>query len=278
MRIFITSDLHLEIDSQGDGSTKKLASFVCQQGTRDDVLLILGDLGNIDEHFLRCLAHFRNFTGKKLLVLGNHDIWVMPQEERTSRDRKRQLEDRSHDYGFIPIEDNPQVIDEVSFIGNMGWYDYSFQDQLDIPNDAYEKKMYPGTKMPMWNDALYVDWGKNDSAVVDGIIATLERQLRQAGTKKIIVGLHHVPTKQLLFHPRWAVPRHIRFANAFLGSQKLADLFAKFNDKISHVFCGHIHMSKAVNQNGIVYLSVGSDYQKKQLVMLSNDSLTQVTF
>ena len=268
MRIFATSDLHLDVDIRGDRAVKAMARHLLDIGTPDDILMLLGDLATSDQNIAQCLSYFSAFPGKKLVVAGNHDIWAFPEEGRDSVERYRQLTQICQRHGFILLDQESVVINGIGFAGTMGWYDYSFGDLLGATLEDYRTKTYPGESEPCWNDAHLAKWNFSDEEVVAQQLHYLHSQLDELEGVPVIVGLHHVPTKSLLFHPRQLVPAGWRFRNAFLGSQRFAELFAEYTDRITHVICGHIHCHSSVIEQGISYTSIGSDYKQKELLTL----------
>ena len=80
MRIFSSADLHLGVERQGDESVWRMARYLNRVGAQDDVLTLNGDLGTEDRTVNACLEMFSRFPGIKLVVPGNHDIWVTEKE------------------------------------------------------------------------------------------------------------------------------------------------------------------------------------------------------
>lgn len=271
MRIFLSSDPHLHgNESGGDGAVIRLAHYVCSQGSRDDVLLLLGDYGNSLESIRICLSLFSSFKGKKLAVIGNHDLWDRYGPPDTVN-RYQLLQSVIESAGFHALDRAPLVVGGLAFVGNVGWYDYSFRDLGDVPLEAYESKTMPGHEDVCWQDARYVNWQRPDREIVDQMIDKLRNQLDRLNGEKVIVGMHHVPIKRLLFHPRWLVPREWRFANCFLGSNRFAELFTRYRKRIGHVFCGHKHGFKTVTEDSVYYTSLGGDYEHKELMVYHPD-------
>jgi len=267
MNVFIASDLHLQGNRPGgDRSLMKLADYVCRYGSSRDVLMLLGDYGNSQKSIRDCLSLFNPFRGKRLAVIGNHDLWERSRVPETIN-RYRLIQEIIESTGFHALDRAPLVIGDFAFVGNIGWYDYSFRDLADVPIEAYETKTIPGAKLACWFDACYVNWSDSDSEVTAQMTGSLKKQLGRLNGEKVIVGMHHVPTKKLLFHPRSMVPYEWRFANCFLGSNQFAELFSQARERIDHVFCGHIHRFKSLRDGGVRYTSVGSDYDRKQLLV-----------
>lgn len=281
MRIFATSDLHYGFNKAGDLSTRKLAYYVTQQGSSYDTLMLLGDICTTDQSFQECLRLFSGFPGKKFAVLGNHDLWVFPGEQRNSVQRLLDLTAIMSKEGFLCLEENPFIGKDAAFVGTIGWYDYSFREDDSIPRENYAAKIFPGEGESRWNDSLYVKWDISDERAVDLQIQALRYQLqelRRRNVKRIFIGMHHVPTKSLLFHPRALVPAEWRFMNSFLGSSRFESLFSEFNNQIELVMCGHIHDRKNAIKNGIKYVSVGSSYYVKELFIYGQNKITIKSF
>lgn len=276
MRIFIASDLHLGNNIRGDQSAKKLAGFVCDQGASEDILILLGDLAEDDSNARKCLLLFADFPGQKLAIAGNHDIWVKDGEKRNSMACYNSYQEMLLENNFVPLENQPVAINGIQFIGSMGWYDYSFKDSIGIPTEAYQAKTYSGRT---WGDARFVRWEMNDAQATVWQIQKLRKQIEESmAGLPIIVCMHHVPTKKLLFHPRWLVPKHLRFFNAFLGSSQFEKLFSEFANLVQYVFCGHIHLTGHAVVDGINYYSVGGNYFSKELIVLNKGRLKRITF
>ena len=279
VRLFVPSDLHLLVDARGDRSAEALAAYVCKAANPKDILILLGDLGHGDAGIRRCLALFTGFPGAKLVVAGNHDIWTDPGGNSLAQHRA--LGQVFRLYGFQPLEEAPTIVNGLAFAGCMGWYDYSFQDPIGIEEQWYRAKTYPGDSRPTWIDAKQAHWNNmSDSDVVDWQLSCLRRQLESLDSKseKIVVAMHHVPTKKLLFHPRCLVPRRWRFLNAFLGSVRFEQLLREYASKIAAVFCGHIHLARDVRDHGVRYVSLGGDYRTKQLVIWEGGQVTRKKF
>jgi putative phosphoesterase len=265
MRLFVSSDPHLHDGNVpgGDEAVENLADYVVNNGTKNDVLLLLGDYGNSLISIRTCLSLFGNFLGRKLAVIGNHDLWDMCED---TNNRYLALQDLIESVGFVSLDRGPVIIGGTAFVGKVGWYDYSFCD-VDVPPEALASKIMPGTEKICWNDALFVNWARSDQEVTAEQIKKLESELCGIKAERVIVGMHHVPTKQLLFHPRSLVPFDWRFANSFLGSDRFAKLFSRYSHRIEQVFCGHKHGFKTVKHDDISYTSIGGNYEKKELVI-----------
>jgi len=267
MKIFISSDLHLLGNGPGgDNAVIKMADYLQGEATAEDVLLLIGDLGQGEEGIESCLSLFSGFPGKKVVVLGNHDLW---EAEGSTTERYRYLqEELIPSFGFHSLDREPFLYQGLGFVGSIGWYDYSLARAKGFEHDQFASKRFPEDPKHCWQDVRYIRWGKADEAVVQDQHDKLAAHLKQLeGVSQIIVAMHHVPTRKLLPGFDFLVPRVWGFMNAFLGSTTFSDLFADFRGQIKRIFCGHVHNSKDVRDRGVSYSSVGGDYRFKELLI-----------
>jgi len=275
MRIFATSDLHYGVSSRGNDAIRSLANGIVSQATPDDVLALSGDLGNDDAAVAECLKLFVGFPGTRVAVAGNHDVWVAPGGDSWARFLHVQEIFRRH--GFHPLDTEPCLVGHVGFVGSMGWYDYSFRDEIGIPIEAYRRKITPDGET-IWGDALHVRWPGSDEEMTRYFLDQLAQQLRLLGRTDTVIGfLHHVPFKGLLTHPRWLIPKTWRFLNAFLGSQRFGDLLA-MDTRVTNVICGHIHRAASVRHGNVLFTSIGSDDERKHLLVLERGRITRTSY
>lgn len=265
MELLVASDLHYGVSAEGDRAVEALARHVA--GAEASALLLGGDLASDAATLDACLGLFAGFAGPKLAVPGNHDVWITGPEASDSLALHDELLPRVFErHGFHPLHARPYVLGDVGFVGSMGWYDYSFRDDIGIDLAAYRAKTLPGATDPLWNDAHHTRFPLDDEALTELLLGRLEQQLAEAsGCRAVVALLHHVATKGLLYHPRVLVPRLWRFANAFLGSERFAELLERAPN-VALVFCGHIHRSRTAERGGRTYVSIGGDYERKELV------------
>ncbi|MBD3311802.1 MAG: hypothetical protein GF349_04945 [Candidatus Magasanikbacteria bacterium] len=276
MKLYITSDLHLGAVNNGDEASALLAEYTCANSGPRDALVLIGDIGTHARNFELALRMFKPFRGPKMLVCGNHDIWV-EDGIQNSIQKYKLLEVIAARHNFIFLEEHPTTHMDAIFIGLMGWYDYSFRDDIGVPRECYADKLYAGNQ---WNDRLYAHWRRSDPQVTDWQVRRLKSQLGQSigQDKRIFVFTHHVPIKKLLKHPRCLVPKKWRFLNAFLGSEEIGKAISRYANFVEHVFVGHIHMSKEVSEGSVRYSSIGSCYNQKELVVYANGRIERHIF
>jgi predicted phosphodiesterase len=289
MRILATADLHYN-----HGKSRRLADDLIDRiNTIDfDLLLLIGDTATGDGDAIeRCLSRFR-FTGPKLFVAGNHELWTHGDD--SYRLFKEDLPRRIRDGGWHWLEGNPFITDDLAIVGSVGWYDYSFaQPQLGIPRRFYENKVSPGAAelldrfrplleqdddvsssarqiVARWNDGQFVKLHRTDEEFLDELLDDLRRQLEPITTQRVIAAIHHLPFPQLLppsHNAQWD------FAKAYLGAAKLGELLLQFRN-ITTVLCGHSHFPAESQIDHIRALNIGSGYRAKQCLFFEDD-LTQ---
>lgn len=272
---YFVSDLHYGLSQKGDASVHRLAQILERESGTQDALLIGGDLAVDDTSVRDCLRAFRGFRGRRYAILGNHDLWVAPGDQSLARyTRLQTLLDAE---GFHPLEERSAIVDGWGLVGALGWYDYSFKDNLGISDDCYREKRDPETGTVIWNDARHVHWHMDDIEATDWQLRKLDDRLHELrGAERIIALVHHVPHKDLLVHPRFLVPKRWRFANAFLGSNRFAERL-EADPRVSLVVNGHIHMARSTRRGRVAYHSIGGDYLAKQLLAFDGRVIRRTT-
>ena len=280
MRVFSTSDLHYGATPQGDAATRALAAHVVAAGRPDDVLILVGDHAVTDEGIVACLKLFSGFPGERLAVAGNHDVWVHSGESRDSWDRYAGLSTVYRRAGFRSLEDGPVVVGDTAFVGSMGWYDYSFGEFSErFTAEAYRSKVYPGDPERVWLDAAYVRWRHTDAEMTAHLAGRLNGHLAAIGrARELVVAIHHVPTMELLFHPRFLVPDEWKFLSGFLGSEVFSQVIDCHAEVPTLVVNGHVHRAKSVRRGLARYVSLGGDYGHKELLIKEGEKLVKMTF
>jgi len=261
-RILVTADLHFGLYTAGDECNLKLAEFV--RGSDADVFALCGDIADTDtDRFKACLDLFASFRGLKLLVPGNHDLWSV--SSNSAEKYREVLPALAADCGFSMLDTGPEVAGRVGFIGNIGWYDYSFRNkQLNVPLHQYEAKELPG--VCVWNDGRFIDWDMTDREFTDKCLRKLLSAYRAVEERvhTVVALMHHVPFRKLLYDHSNAA---FEFCRAYLGSERFGRLLLDC-PKVRYVFCGHRHAPDEAQINGTRAFSIGSDYQVKRLIDL----------
>ena len=285
MRVLATADLHYDVWRSRQPAERLAGQMVAAGG---DVLILAGDTAGIDtEKLAQCLHLFARFSGRKLLVPGNHCIWVGPCQ--SSWDKYQNILPRvAAQHGFEYLDRQPALQDHVAFVGTMGWYDYSYRDEsLAIPQRFYTHKLAPGAaaRLPhyqhllagysdispqaasitaRWMDGQWVKWTFLDPQVTRLLADRFAQHLRWAADRAqtIVAVIHHLPFAQMLKktgRPAW------RFANAFMGSELFGQAMLD-QEKCRLAICGHSHRSDEVVVGHVRCVNIGSTYRHKRFI------------
>lgn len=283
MKLIVTADLHYDVARSSDPA-RRIAEEIC--GLRADALLLVGDAAGRDLGIVsECLHLFDGFAGRKFFVAGNHDIWAHPGEDSLDK-LHRALPEICRKADFHPLDIEPASIDGVGLVGSIGWYDFSFRPMhLGIPLRFYSEKIAPGAAARMdryshlvadrtdvpesamsmgtrWMDGEHVRMAMSDTEFCRMLLERLDQHLQQAARHcdKIIVGLHHLPFRELVptsEDPSWA------FAQAYMGSELFGELLLA-HPKVRYVFCGHSHRAGSVRHQHLECINVGCTYTEKR--------------
>lgn len=283
MRVIVTSDLHYDV-ARSRTPTESIAGEICRLG--GDVLMLLGDSASADLAILeQVLGLFESFRGLRLIVAGNHELWTANGQDSVHR-YETEIGETCRRCGFHYLDAAPAKLDGVAFVGNIGWYDFSFRSAvLNIPLRFYQNKIGPGAAayypkhhhlienkedIPQtawdvtcrWMDGERVKLPCDDVEFTRLAAARLRRHLQQAqeSAGRIIVGMHHLPFAELV--PPTIIP-NLAFAAGFLGSELFGEVLLGF-PAVSHVFCGHSHRAKACRKEHMTCVAVGSTYREKR--------------
>lgn len=229
MKLAISSDNHFDVNRIDLDSIIPLqAEYLVQKNI--DYYFITGDLFNNFEESVNYVERLQQEVGsttKVYFIAGNHDMLngVTYQELERTNLHPQYLHHRT-----LRIPEK-----HLSIIGNNGWYDYSFFDQLS-------KKTAP--EINHWKQSFWVDQ-KIDSPLNDQermkIVlkqVTADFQTAKENHDKIVFLTHFVPQQNFIFdqldHPRWQI------VNALLGSKHLGELIEQY--PVQYVAFGHLHI------------------------------------
>ena len=284
MRLLATADLHYNHPRSRDSADEVIDLINLEQF---DVLLLVGDTAAGDGDALeQCLSRF-TFTGPRLFVAGNHELWTHGDD--SYRLFREELPRRVRELGWKWLQSEPYSEGDVAVVGSLGWYDYSFaQQSLGIPHRFYAAKVSPGVAerleeyrhlleqaddvgpaarevVARWNDGRFVKLHRSDEAFLEEQLTDLRTQLdglRDMST--VIAAVHHLPFAELLppsHNAQWD------FAKAYLGSGAIGELLQRY-DNVRHVLCGHSHFEARARVGHVDAVNIGSGYRWKTWVTL----------
>jgi predicted phosphodiesterase len=265
MKVLVTADLHFDLKSHAPAREyDDLLVQICMQ--KPDILIIAGDTVGLGKGQLgEILSRFSDLKARKLIVPGNHDIWLT--EGNSATYYLETLPELYARYGFHMLDRSPVVIADVGFAGSMLWYDYSLRDpQLRLPpGSSYDEKRWKGRII--WNDANFALLPWSDPEFCQKLLHKLAADIQQLKrqTDFIIVTTHHVGCREMVLRrekPEW------NFANAFMGTAKLEQLLLS-HPEVKYHFCAHTHARRICQKQHLHIVNVGCTYQKKRFDLLS---------
>ncbi|MBW2220903.1 MAG: metallophosphoesterase [Deltaproteobacteria bacterium] len=256
MKIAFISDLHVDISPE----SFKLIDHIIDRlfVIKPDIFIIAGDIAANTQKFEKTLNKFSSLSCKKLLVAGNHDIWIdsPPSLQRGmhSEIKYREILPRickRNDFLYLGLE--PHLIDGIGFAGTIGWYDYTLRNKKydsRFSIETYRNKQY--NEKLTWSDRNFAYWmngsgnrRKSDEEVAQEMEDSLQKQitsLNRQGADKIIAVTHHVPFSKILFYPN-RLP--FDFFSAFMGSEGLGNIILG-ESIVTHTICGHSHIKSSL--------------------------------
>lgn len=287
MRICAAADFHLS--SANWQHCERVARTMCDSGA--DVIVLAGDIATGSEkHYRKLLRLFANFSGSKLFVPGNHDLWSAAFRPDTPRRYRESLRRIVEAHGFHYLPGSPVVVDGIGFVGTVGWYDYDFRQlrtprpgltvsplsaqrtrrgiqvrprpgREDVSWEDLEPADYAGHalvwsddnvwKELLWNDALYVRWGLPDPEVTRLLAQELARDVNVIEARvDQWVGVLHMVPFSELAGGD-AEDVETAYVRAFAGSPIFGHLFFS-HPKCRLVLCGHRHHRQVVSIGHIV--------------------------
>lgn len=265
----MVSDLHVD-HLQNRSRAREFIRDLRQDPAQ--VLVVAGDLSHkmaqVDE-FLRLLSEH---PGRKLWVAGNHDIWIVrqgPSEPPDSWAKLDALSDLARSHGFHSLEDANATVGDHTFVGTIGWYDYSFAN----PGLGFGADEYAGKK---WRDLTYMDlpyarWGVPDEEVAARLHERLDRHLKEAEPPVVFVS-HHVPLEELVLrrgHPSWD------FFNAYMGSRRIEATLRRH--RVTRFLFGHTHRPVTLIEPGRFVINNPLGYPRQALTPLAKPFLVDAT-
>jgi 3',5'-cyclic AMP phosphodiesterase CpdA len=266
MRVAFTSDLHIDITAHN----RKLLPYLADEIERlsPDALVLAGDIANTLLGWEFALQAFGRLGIMKLIVPGNHDIWIESKRAfEKSRDSTWKynvaLPASCARHGFHYLPQHPLLAGDVWFVGSLGWYDYSFRDERlegSIGIRDYERGAY---ELNIWNDSRYAVWLRDpnssnwrirklrlrDSEICSLMVASLERDLERIppDIAKVVVALHTSPFLSCIERKR--LPD---FFDAYEGCTRVGEVLARCATRRAvTVISGHRHKALNITEQGV---------------------------
>jgi 3',5'-cyclic AMP phosphodiesterase CpdA len=272
LRLAVTADLHWGHSAAGDEATLLLRDFLA--GDPPDVLLLGGDVGTA-EHFRQCLALFTDLPSRKALVPGNHDLWVLPDDERGDSLAVycEHLPAACAAEDFHYLDGGPLVLrDDLAVVGAINWYDYSWSlERLrrHVP-DWEERLRSKRFDRGRHNDGRFIRWPLDDVRFTAAVVTALRRHLEEAlaRARQAVVVAHHPPLYGLSFPGERPCTADALLWDAFTGNREAEEVLGAYADRVPLVFCGHTHRARECASGPTRGYNVGGDYHFKRLLLV----------
>lgn len=243
MRVFALSDIHVDYDANA-----KWIGALSTADYRDDILILAGDVTHKPPLLAWCLntlsARFRHV----LFVPGNHDLWVLGDDDdsKTSLQKFREVAATAQACGVSmqPLRSGGLLIAPL-----LGWYDYSFGE--------------PGEELRrLWMDYRACRWPDGYTpAEIAAYFARLNGGIARGDATTAISFSHFLPRLDLI--PSF-VPRKHRILDPVLGSELLEQQLRRLSPQI-HIY-GHSHISRSVRIDGVEYINNAFGYPQEDVI------------
>ena len=259
MRIAFTSDIHTDHHEANRVVWEAMVALLRE--LEPDVFVCCGDIAADETRFGVTLMALERVACPKLLVPGNHDVWLRNaawlQRGITSQHKYyRLLPALCREAGIHPLWLEPYVLDEVAFCGSLGWYDYSLRNlALDTQFSVqdYRRKTFQEHR---WNDREFVHWlapppagssprrRLSDEAVTTHMVRELVQHIQAIPAHvRHVVGVTHMLPFRAMMQYRHTTQQD--YFAAFMGSERLGEAFLAC-DKVALVLAGHTHRQVSV--------------------------------
>jgi predicted phosphodiesterase len=305
VRIVAAADLHFS-ESTRERVTA-LAGAMCRSGA--DALVLAGDaVAGGPEDLAEVLALFADYSGPKLMVAGNHDLWGERPPFDTWLKYERTIADVAVAQGFHYLDQGPLVVDDVAFVGCVGWYDYGFRplaepapgvrvtpvsvsysadsvanfksvpgagemswDELTDADFAHKGLVWQTDGAPraaVWNDGIYIDWGRSDQEMTRWFVERLRAQIAEVSGD----ARRLVGVTHFVpfaeFVPSPVDDVKQALAGAYLGSPQLGEVLRE-SDALRVVIFGHRHHQEVREVDGVVAVDASVARESERPLVLT---------
>lgn len=239
MRLFAVSDLHVDYPDNA-----QWVRSLSRWDHRDDALILAGDISHRPALLAECLGTLAERFARVLFVPGNHDLWVLGEDEdKTSLDKLDEVRRQAEEYG---VSTRAWRHGTTLVAPLLGWYDHAFGE--------------PGEELRQaWMDYRACRWPAGfDTARVAAHLAALDPPPSQEGVTRTITASHFLPRLDLI--PSY-VPARLRILDPVLGSPSIERRLRALGADL-HVY-GHSHINRDVVLDGVRYVNNAFGYPQE---------------
>ena len=243
MRITAISDQHFDLIEDEKFKFRTLEALA---QVETDVLIVGGDVAKSKQVIKYVLDSLSGLDCLKLAYLGNHELQAL--EERGFGDHFLELGELFEESGFYLLDKSPVVYDDVGFVGNSGWFDFSlYRGQVDPKKIAQIIDYY---------DGIFRTNGKTIHEFTGNCVSRVRSHIRQieSGCDQIVLGIHFVAFADFL---RYGHSELFDFKNFVMGSDRFQEFYS--HPKVRVGLCGHTHRSGVLEFEGRKIYNISSD-------------------
>lgn len=183
MKLVAFSDPHIDIQEKRGypNFLSKLTNHL--ESLEPDVILVTGDVAGSTTYVQKFLEGINTTVKKKIFCPGNHDIWVNSKSHDASWVKYYQiLPELCNEFEWHYLPNQPIGVDNVAFVGSMGWYDYSTRNPVWDNEISLQEYSTKSNKMSggVWMDREYAKFGDySDKDVADHLASELISDLQK---------------------------------------------------------------------------------------------------
>lgn len=245
-RIAISSDNHLDVNRlERQRVLNQQAEYLINH--KIDVYIMAGDWHNYFEKTLRFAEDLQNIVGPSILIrflAGNHEMG-----HGVSFDELEQ------DLSPLYFHNKSLKLDDLTLIGNNGWYDYSFAQ-------GPQKEQAEQFKNGFYYDGL-IKQPMSDFERTTFSINQIKSHLKSIeDEEKILMVQHFAPHNLDLIYPA-AFPKW-QMINGVMGSKRYINLYQN-DPRIKQVVYGHAHLNVPTREiKTTEYYNVSVGYRRSK--------------
>ncbi len=241
MRVFALSDIHIDYH-ENEQWLSRLSSMDYQE----DILILAGD---VTDNLLLLENCFRDLSAKfqkVLFVPGNHEFWVVRDNNSTSLEKYQKIFELASNYD---ISMQTYHAASLSIIPLLGWYDFSFGQ--------------PSSQLlETWMDFRACVWSERlQMPDVTEYFLNKNRTALKTVNHTLISFSHFLPRIDLM--PVF-IPSSLRYLFPVLGSVLIEKQIRQLKPQI-HVY-GHSHVNCQMDIKGIKYINNAFGYPYEQRI------------
>jgi predicted phosphodiesterase len=236
MRVFAVSDLHLDYEENA-----RWLAGLSTSDYKDDLLILAGDVSDslkLLEWSLKSLAsRFR----KVLYVPGNHDLWVI--RDNDSRNSLEKFKRVCTIAGDCSVSMKPYHVGSLSIVPLLGWYDYSFgqpSEELTAIWMDYRACVWPSKFSAQDITSYFIEQNVPSLQTVNEVMISFSHFL-----PRLDVMPDCIPLKKKVIYP-------------VLGTTLIEKQIRRLKSTI-HIY-GHSHVNRHAEIDGVSYINNAFGY------------------